>query len=233
MTDERKKIVPCSECNGKGYTTEWINDKENLCMGVTSIPCNKCHGTGQLEELMTVRDILRTCSNAELAKVYKNIQEHGIFSDGMISHQLDITSPEKMEENLTSWLGKIPNFKDETSIFNLVQLDSRKNAKNVKNVFISVGMSGRSEVDIMDDIHRAESNIWHYFKGCVDFVVTTHNYSSNGPEGCGSLWYLGGAIRKMDDCNACYFCKGWQNHRGCVIEHHICEAYGIEIIEEE
>lgn len=29
-----------------------------------------------------------------------------------------------------------------------------------------------------------------------------------------------------------YFCKGWENTRGCRIEHEAAKAYGLEIIYE-
>ena len=32
--------------------------------------------------------------------------------------------------------------------------------------------------------------------------------------------------------NAVYFCRGWENARGCLIEHEAAEVYGIERIYE-
>ena len=32
---------------------------------------------------------------------------------------------------------------------------------------------------------------------------------------------------------AVYFCKGWENARGCKLEHAVAEAYGLTIIYEE
>ena len=34
-------------------------------------------------------------------------------------------------------------------------------------------------------------------------------------------------------CHAAYFCKGWENARGCKIEHDAAVAYGLDIIYEE
>ena len=34
-------------------------------------------------------------------------------------------------------------------------------------------------------------------------------------------------------CHAAYFCKGWENARGCKLEHDAAVAYGLEIIYEE
>jgi hypothetical protein len=44
------------------------------------------------------------------------------------------------------------------------------------------------------------------------------------------LYLLAKSLEKMSLCDAVYFCKGWENARGCKIEHEVAEAYGIEII---
>lgn len=36
----------------------------------------------------------------------------------------------------------------------------------------------------------------------------------------------------MTLCHAVYFCKGWENARGCRIEHDIAVAYGLEALYE-
>ncbi len=40
------------------------------------------------------------------------------------------------------------------------------------------------------------------------------------------------SLERMRQCDAVYFCKGWENYRGCRIEHEAAEAYGLKIIEE-
>jgi len=37
----------------------------------------------------------------------------------------------------------------------------------------------------------------------------------------------------MSKCHAAYFCRGWEQARGCQIEHAAAVAYGLEIIYEE
>ena len=44
--------------------------------------------------------------------------------------------------------------------------------------------------------------------------------------------YLAKSIEEMSKCDGVYFCDGWQNARGCVIEHNIAQAYGLEIIKD-
>lgn len=44
--------------------------------------------------------------------------------------------------------------------------------------------------------------------------------------------YLAKSIDFMANCHAVYFLSGWENARGCRIEHSIAQDYGLEIIEE-
>ena len=97
-----------------------------------------------------------------------------------------------------------------------------------KKVFISVGMNGRYECDVAKDICRAYEDIHKMFGDC--YIVD--NWCCEGPEYAGRLWYLGEAIKKLGDCDICYFVKGWQNHKGCRAEMEVCKLYGIQVIEE-
>lgn len=47
------------------------------------------------------------------------------------------------------------------------------------------------------------------------------------------LAHLARSLRFMSRCDAVYFCKGWQDARGCRIEHDAAVAYGLQVIEEE
>ena len=47
------------------------------------------------------------------------------------------------------------------------------------------------------------------------------------------LYYLARSLEKMSLCCAVYFCKGWENARGCQLEHSAAYAYGLKIIYEE
>lgn len=47
------------------------------------------------------------------------------------------------------------------------------------------------------------------------------------------MYFLAKSIEYMSKCNVIYFCKGWENTRGCRIEHEIATSYGLEIIYEE
>lgn len=47
------------------------------------------------------------------------------------------------------------------------------------------------------------------------------------------LFLLANSLLAMSSCDAVYFCKGWEQARGCRIEHEAAEAYGLDILYED
>jgi hypothetical protein len=47
------------------------------------------------------------------------------------------------------------------------------------------------------------------------------------------MYYLAKSLEKMSFCNTVYFAKGWENARGCKIEHEVALQYGLDILYEE
>lgn len=47
-----------------------------------------------------------------------------------------------------------------------------------------------------------------------------------------SLVYLGDSLQRMALCDSVYFVKGWEQARGCRIEHSAAGAYGLKLIYE-
>lgn len=47
------------------------------------------------------------------------------------------------------------------------------------------------------------------------------------------VYYLARSLESMSFCDAVYFCDGWEDYRGCRIEHDVAEEYGLDIIYEE
>jgi hypothetical protein len=46
------------------------------------------------------------------------------------------------------------------------------------------------------------------------------------------LCFLAKSLENMSLCHAAYFAKGWENARGCKIEHDAAVAYGLEVLYE-
>lgn len=90
-------------------------------------------------------------------------------------------------------------------------------------VFISLGMSGRLKDDVEKDLEKAKANIHNWLGDSVEIV---DNWDCVPPEGFSTSYCLGEAIKKLGDCDCCYFVDGWKNSRGCLMEHEYCTLYG-------
>ena len=44
--------------------------------------------------------------------------------------------------------------------------------------------------------------------------------------------FLAKSLEYMSECTTVYFAKGWENARGCRIEHEVALQYGLDIIYE-
>lgn len=47
------------------------------------------------------------------------------------------------------------------------------------------------------------------------------------------LCFLAKSLEAMSECTTVYFCKGWEQTRGCRMEHDAAVAYGMEILYED
>lgn len=41
--------------------------------------------------------------------------------------------------------------------------------------------------------------------------------------------FMAKGLEKMAECSAVYFCNGWEEARGCKIEHEVATAYGLDV----
>ena len=47
------------------------------------------------------------------------------------------------------------------------------------------------------------------------------------------LYFLSKSLEHMSLCHAVYFAEGWENARGCRLEHDAAKAYDLELIYED
>ena len=95
-------------------------------------------------------------------------------------------------------------------------------------VFLSLGMSGRDEKDILHDIaeatHYAKSMYAESATECE--VINTYN-QEEAPEDAGPTYYLGKSIQVLGGCDQAWFINNWKDYRGCRAEYEICGLYDI------
>lgn len=101
---------------------------------------------------------------------------------------------------------------------------------------LSQPMAGKTEQEIIETRERAIMALKENGYDVVNTLFTDEWYSNEAMEARGvvqiPLCFLAKSLENMSLCHAAYFCKGWENARGCRIEHEAAKAYGLKIIYE-
>ena len=106
-----------------------------------------------------------------------------------------------------------------------------------KKAMLSQPMAGKTEQEIVDTRNSAIAALEAMGYEVVNTLFTDEWYSRENLKNRGvvqiPLCFLAKSLENMSLCHAAYFCKGWENARGCRIEHDVAAAYGLEILYEE
>ena len=107
----------------------------------------------------------------------------------------------------------------------------------MKKAMLSQPMGGKSDEEIIVTRERAMKALEAEGYEIVNTLFTDEWYSHEAMTERGvvqiPLCFLAKSLENMSLCHAAYFCKGWENARGCRIEHEAAVAYGLDIIYEE
>ena len=98
----------------------------------------------------------------------------------------------------------------------------------MKKLFISQPMRGKTDEEILRERDKAIANAMDIVKDNVEVI---DSFFQDAPVEAKPLWFLGKSIELLSSADIVYFCKGWNDARGCRIEHECAKEYGIEIIE--
>lgn len=97
-------------------------------------------------------------------------------------------------------------------------------------VFISQPMRGRSQNAIRMEREKLIEIVRELFDSEIR-VVDSLIDPLKKPRNANPIWFLGKSIELMATADVAVFAKGWQEHRGCKIEHDCALEYGLKIIE--
>ena len=101
---------------------------------------------------------------------------------------------------------------------------------------LSQPMAGKTDEEIIATREKAIAALTEKMYEVVNTLFTDEWYSRESMEARGvvqiPLCFLAKSLENMANCHAAYFCKGWEQARGCRIEHAAAEAYGLDIIYE-
>lgn len=107
----------------------------------------------------------------------------------------------------------------------------------MKKAMLSQPMANKTEQEIVETRERAIKALEEKGFQIVNTLFTDEWHSREQMEKRGvvqiPLCFLAKSLKNMSLCHAAYFCKGWENARGCKIEHEAAKEYGLEIIYEE
>lgn len=107
----------------------------------------------------------------------------------------------------------------------------------MKKAMLSQPMAGKTDEEIIATRERAIKFLKGKGYTVVNTLFTDEWYSQKQMEERGvvqvPLCFLAKSLENMSLCHAVYFCNGWENARGCKIEHDAATAYGLEIIYED
>ena len=102
---------------------------------------------------------------------------------------------------------------------------------------ISQPMAGKTDEQIAATRERAMASLEAMGYEVVNTLFTDDWYSGKAMEERGvvqvPLCYLAKSLENMSLCHVAYFCKGWEDARGCKIEHDAAVAYGLEVLYED
>lgn len=106
-----------------------------------------------------------------------------------------------------------------------------------KKMMISQPMAGKTDEEITAARNRAIAYAAEHGYDFVNTLFTDEWYSKEAMAKRGvvqiPLCFLAKSLENMSRCDVAYFSKGWENARGCRIEHEAAKAYGLVVIEEE
>lgn len=106
----------------------------------------------------------------------------------------------------------------------------------MKKVMLCQPMGGKTDKEIVAVREKATESLERAGFEVVNTLFSDEWYKHENAEARGvvqrPLYFLAKSLECMSLCHAVYFCKGWENARGCRIEHEAAQAYGLEIIYE-
>lgn len=99
----------------------------------------------------------------------------------------------------------------------------------MKKLFISQPMKGKSDEEILKEREKA---IQKAKEVCGEEVEVIDSFFQSAPADAKPLWFLGKSLELLSTANIVYFAPGWNEARGCKIEHECAVQYEIDVIVE-
>lgn len=99
----------------------------------------------------------------------------------------------------------------------------------MKKLFISQPMRDKTDEEIKAEREKAIKVVENKLGEKVEVL---DSFFEGAPHDAKPLWFLAKSLELLAQADIAYFCKGWENYRGCRIEHICCVEYHINIVHE-
>ena len=96
-------------------------------------------------------------------------------------------------------------------------------------IFISQPMFGKTNEQINIEREELVNKLQSEGHEIIESVIDDYAPPTITKQG---TWYLGKSIQMLSQADTAYFMDGWENARGCKLEHAICVAYEIPIMKD-
>lgn len=97
----------------------------------------------------------------------------------------------------------------------------------MKKLFISQPMKGKSDEGILKERENAIKSAEELLEEPVELI---DSFFQSAPADARPLWFLGKSLELLSIADIAFFAKGWEDARGCKIEHTCAVEYGITTI---
>lgn len=95
----------------------------------------------------------------------------------------------------------------------------------MKKIFISQPMSGKTDEEILRERKEAIKLAKDIVGEEIEVLETFFDYLEPNKK---PLHYLAKSLEYLAEADIAYFLPGWENSRGCKIEHRCAVEYGID-----
>ena len=99
----------------------------------------------------------------------------------------------------------------------------------MKKLFISQPMKGKTDEEILAVREKAIKTAEKLIGEPVEVI---DSFFRSAPVDAKPLWFLGKSLELLSTADVAYFAPGWNDFRGCKIEHTCAVEYNIDRIEE-
>ena len=101
----------------------------------------------------------------------------------------------------------------------------------MKRLFVSQPMRDKTDEEILAERQRAIKKTEEQLGEKVELI---DSFFQGVPEvKTKGLYYLGKSLELLATADVVFFCKGWQDYRGCRVENTCAIEYGVEKVIED